>query len=89
MANPQDSYVQVATDGSGKKMDNAALTRDDGTVVYRERVVIASDEDPGVEAKVDGEDGRGKLSVTDRESADDIFTVLCEIRDMLKIFLEA
>ena len=59
----QDSYVQVATDGSGKKIDNAALTREPvtqggtGETVYRQRVAIGDDEDPKLQAKLRGEAG--------------------------------
>lgn len=82
LGNPEDSYVQVATDGSGKKMDNAVLTRDDGTVVYRERVSIASDTNPRIQAEVSGDVGRGALEVKTRQ--DMILEVLIEIRELIR-----
>lgn len=47
-----DGYVQVAADGAGKKVDNAELTRTDGTVVERQRVAIGDDSDPTKQARV-------------------------------------
>lgn len=41
-----DGYVQVAPDSTGKKIDNSELTRADGTVVERQRVVLGDDLDP-------------------------------------------
>lgn len=35
-----DSYVQVATDGSGKKVATAEITRDDGTTVVEIQEVL-------------------------------------------------
>lgn len=55
-----DSHVQVAAEGSGKKIDNAALTRADLTLVQRQRVAVgdpSNPEAPGV--GVAGELGRG------------------------------
>ena len=60
-----DGYVQVQVDGSGKKIDNAELTRDDGTVVERQRVVIGDDDSPRAHVAVGSEDGRGALVVGD------------------------
>lgn len=50
-----DAYVQVAADGSGKKVDTSELTRADGTVVERQRVVVSSPSDPNRVAEVDAE----------------------------------
>lgn len=47
-----DGYVQVAVDGAGKKVDNSELTRADGTVVERQRIVIGDDVDPTLRARV-------------------------------------
>ena len=87
----QDSYVQVATDGSGKKIDNATLTRNPdpggtGEVVYRQRVVIASDENPLIQAQVNGEAGRGVVMV-DSKTLEEIHAVLVDIHDMLHMAL--
>lgn len=85
---PQDGHVQVAVDGVGKKIDNAELTRDDGTVVERQRAVIASDENPRIQANVSGEPGRGALH-TEVRSQNEVLEVLLEIRDMLKLLLSS
>ena len=58
-----DGYVQVAPDSTGKKIDNAELTRDDGTVIERQRIVLADDENPRVQVAVGGEPGRGAVGV--------------------------
>lgn len=85
---PQDGHVQVATDGAGKKIDNAELVRDadpggTGETVYRQRIVIASDENPRQQANVSGEAGRGVLHV-DADDLGEIRGVLIEIRDILR-----
>lgn len=79
----QDGYVQVATDGSGKKVDNAALTRDDGTVAYRQRVVLGSDDNPRQQVALGGETGRGYIMV-DSKAFDEMLEVLIEIRNLLR-----
>jgi hypothetical protein len=81
----QDGYVQVSPDSTGKKIDNAELTRDDGTVVERQRVVISSDEDPRLQMQVSGEAGEGKARVEDRSQ--DVVEILMEIRDLLKMVI--
>ena len=79
----QDGYVQVATDGAGKKIDNAQLTRDDGTVVVRQRAVIGSDENPRSQVDVRGEAGKGYL-VTKDDTLEQCLEVLIEIRNMMR-----
>lgn len=88
----QDGYVQVAVDGVGKKIDNAELTRAPetpgatGDVVYRQRVVIASDENPQIQAEVAGESGRGELHVRSHDT-DAIIEKLDEIVGILRMLL--
>ena len=62
--NSQDATVRVQPDATGIFMDVAELVRDDGTVVERERVVIASDENPRQQVDIDGEAGRGSLRIS-------------------------
>lgn len=94
MSNPQDSYVQVAADGVGKKIDNAVLTREPttqggtGDTVYRQRVVLGDDENPNLQAKLTGEAGDGELAVNDK-TAGQIVVLLTEIRDILRMTLGA
>ena len=96
MAN-QDSYVQVATDGTGKKVDNATLTREkpdsawsstSGDTIYRQRVVLGADDNPKQQVKVEGEEGRGYLMVGGK-SLEGIETTLNEIRDLLRLAIGA
>lgn len=82
----QDSHVQVAADGAGKKIDNAALTREDGTIVYRQRTVLASDENPRTQVDVQGEAGRGALAV-EAKNLDDVYEKLDEIVGLLRMLL--
>jgi hypothetical protein len=87
----QDSYVQVAIDGSGKKVDNATLTRKTypeaaEETVYRQRVVIASDENSALQADVRGEAGKGVVMVESR-SLENIELLLVDIRDMLQMVI--
>lgn len=58
-----DGYVQVAPDSTGKKIDNAELTRADKTVVERQRVVLGSDENPSQQVSVAGEKDRTYIYV--------------------------
>ena len=89
-----DSYVQVATDGSGKKIDNTTLTREPetpgstGETVYRQRVVLGADDNPRQQVAVEGEAGAGVLMVDSRQIGE-IAALLTEIRDMLRITLGA
>ena len=42
-----DSFVQVAADGAGKKIDNSVVTQSDGvTTAYRQRTNVADPSDP-------------------------------------------
>jgi hypothetical protein len=88
----QDSFVQVATDGSGKKVDNAALAREPASAgvaaetVYRQRVALASDTNPRAQVEVMGEAGRGELSV-ESKTLGDIHAELVMIREMLQLLI--
>lgn len=48
-----DGIVQLAADGPGKRIDTSELTRADGTVVERQRMVIGGTSDPNVTADLD------------------------------------
>jgi hypothetical protein len=90
-----DAFVQVATDGTGKKIDNAALTREpadpardatQGDTVYRQRVVIASDDDESQTIKLHGEVGREAIPV-DSNTLEKIHATLEQIKDLLELAL--
>lgn len=89
-----DSYVQVATDGSGKKIDNTTLTREpetqgsSGETIYRQRVVLGSDDNPRQQVSVGGESGDVSLRV-DSKTMGEIHAVLIDIRDMLRMTIGA
>ena len=87
LENPQDGYVQVAADGSGKKIDNAELLRDDGTAIYRQRIVLGSDENPRQQVRVSGEAGRGVLYV-ESLSLDEVNERLDKIIALLTLIIE-
>jgi hypothetical protein len=77
-----DGVVQVAPDSTGAKIDQSEVTRDDGTVVERQRVVISDDENPRSQAALSGEAGRGSLDVGGAElgilrSIDTSLKVIC------------
>jgi hypothetical protein len=69
-----DGKVVVPPDSSGKAIDTSELTRSDGTVVERQRVVIG---DPTNPAELVNVTAIGELSVTEAP-------LLEEIRDQLK-----
>lgn len=48
-----DSFVQVAPDSTGKKIDNSQLTQDGGAIVQRQRVSIGDDASVDNHAAVD------------------------------------
>jgi hypothetical protein len=52
MGTQTDGYVQVASDGGGKKVDASEIIRSDSTTVERQRVAVGSDEDPGTLLKL-------------------------------------
>jgi len=79
----QDSFVQVAADGTGKKIDNAALKRDDGSTVYRQRTVIASDENPRIQAEVRGESGQAYLMI-DSRAFDELIEAVQEMNELMR-----
>jgi hypothetical protein len=81
-----DGYVQVAPDSTGKKVDNAELTRDDTTVVERQRVVIGSDENPRQQVMVGGDAGNVYL-LMDSKAFNEILEKLEEITELLKILI--
>lgn len=88
----QDSHVQVAADGAGKKIDNAVLTREPATqggtgdTVYRQRVVIGSDDNPRQQAEVRGEAGQGALHVESNVFSE-IHGELVRIRELLQMLI--
>lgn len=88
----QDSHVQVAPDSTGKKIDNAALTREPttlggtGDTIYRQRVVLGSDTDPSVQASPEGEVGRAALPVHS-PVLDEIRAELGMIRELLQLMI--
>lgn len=55
MSTAADGFIKVnpdSTDPAGKNVDTTVITRDDGTIVYRERDVIADAADAAVIANV-------------------------------------
>jgi len=88
-----DSYVQVGVDGAGKKVDNTQLQREPvdpardataGDTVYRQRVVVSSDDNPELQAQVAGEPGRGALAV-ESNALGEILSELVRIRELLQL----
>jgi hypothetical protein len=85
---PQDGHVQVAPDSTGKKIDNAELTRDDGTIVERQRTVIGSDENPRQQLMLGGDVGRGYILV-DSRAFDELNEKMDDIMNLLTLHLES
>lgn len=88
-----NSYVQVATDGSGKKIDNVVQTREKpdiardattGDTVYSQVVVLGNPESTTNRVILVGEDGRAAVPINS-ESLARIEGLLEEIRDVLRI----
>ena len=78
-----DGYIQIAPDSTGKKVDNAELTRKDGTVVERQRVVLSDDIDPT--QQMQARDGR--VYVRDPEHLALLTELLNEIRELKELLL--
>ena len=78
MSSTNESYVQVATDGAGKKIDNFTVTLSDGTTtVYRQVAVIA---DPDFVANVQRVDALGNARVRNDSLTDLLTQILVEMR---------
>jgi hypothetical protein len=85
LGTPSDGYVQVAPDSTGKKIDNAELTRDNATVVERQRVVLGSDENPRLQVQVGDDPGRVYM-LMDSKRFDELLEKMQEIIDLLTLF---
>lgn len=83
----QDSIIQIAPDSTGKKVDNATLTRDDGTVVYRQRTVIGADDNPRLQVSLGGENERGYLLV-DARAFNELIEKMDEMMDLIKLSMD-
>lgn len=92
-----DAFVQVATDGTGKKIDNSVLTREKpdparestaGDTVYRQRISLASDSAEGQVLDLTGETGREAVPVNSN-TLEKIHATLEEIKDLLAMALSA
>ena len=87
---PQDGYVQVAPDSTGKKVDNAEFIREpvnpgDATVtVERQRIILGSDENPRLQAKLGGEAGDGYVLV-DAKAFNEMIEKMDEMIDLMRL----
>jgi GTPase involved in cell partitioning and DNA repair len=93
-------FVQVATDGSGKRVDNVAVTLPSGTVVtnadgttttltadtvvYRQGVHLVDPDDVNARQNIGGENGRGAAGTHDRS----VVLALQEMHGTLKELLD-
>lgn len=82
-----DGNVQLQADGTGKKVDTSELTRDDATVVERQRAVLA--DNSNVESGGLAEVRDRKLQTEDRNTAllESIDARLEELVILLKLTL--
>lgn len=94
------AYVQVATDGSGKRIDNTAILVPSGTivtdasgvesaltgdiVVFRQTTTIGDPENINQRANVTGEVGRGTIMVETKQ-LDEISKTLTDILEFLHV----
>jgi hypothetical protein len=99
-----ESYVQVATDGPGKRVDAYAVTLPAGsivtnadgttttltadTVVYRQGVAIADPSCPGPVARVTGEAGRGAVGARDGDLLGELASMHVTLRAIHELLLE-
>lgn len=83
-----DQVVQVAPDSTGKKIDNSELTRDDGTVVERQRVNISDPEDPNAHTAVHGEAQRGVIGARDEDLLGAIAAMHATLTELLELMQE-
>ena len=72
-----DSQVQVQPDSSGAKVETSRLTRDDSTVVERQRLVVGDPNNPLAS-------GMAKVKDNLLQTEDRTTDVLEEINDSLK-----
>jgi hypothetical protein len=78
-----DGQVQIFPDSTGKKVDTTELTRADGTVIERQRMVSADNLDPMALARVRAS---GDSQVVDLQTVDLLTDILTELRQM-RIYL--
>lgn len=71
------SFVQVAADGVGKKIDNAAVTLPDGSTQYRQTAVIG---DQNFNANIAAVTGVGDQQVRNFTLEDLMLQILVELR---------
>lgn len=71
------SFVQVAPDGTGKKIDNAAITLPDASTQYRQTTVSG---DPNFNSNVGGVTGGGDQQVRSFTLEDLLTQILIELR---------
>lgn len=73
------SFVQVAVDGVGKKIDNAAVVLPDGSTQYRQSIAVA---DPNFNANISSVTIGGDQRVQDLTLQDLMQQILVELRVM-------
>ena len=73
------SFVQVAADGVGKKIDNAAVTLPDGSTQYRQSVTVA---DPNFNTNISSVTAGGDSRVRNLTLEDLMLQILIELRVM-------
>lgn len=72
-----ESFVQVAVDGAGKKIDNAAVTLPDGSTQYRQITAIG---DPNFNTSVVGVTAGGEQQVRNFTLESIAIQILIELR---------
>lgn len=82
-----DQSVKVQPDSTGKAIDTSEITRSDGTLVERQRVVVSDPDDPNAHAVVNGEAGRGAAQVTSRDILEELRGIRCAL-DELKVLIK-
>jgi hypothetical protein len=81
-----DGVVVVAPDSTGKKIDTVELTRDDGTVVERQRIVLG-DSDNSVLAATRVLQQRLQVEDRDTQILEKMCSILEEINFKLGLLL--
>jgi hypothetical protein len=80
-----DGYIQVATDGAGKKVDASEIVNpvpETAVTLERQRVVLSDPVDLNAHVNVTGESGRGAGASKDVELQELIRELIGEIREI-------
>ena len=83
-----DAKVGLPQDGAGQQVAAKSISRDDGSTVLREEVVVADGSKPTASQTVSGERGRGKAWTVDDELVKEMRALRLVMEDLRELLME-